>query len=650
VAMLGAVSLSLNEEKQRPVTKVIQLLKDMQDQLEKEQQDDEETYDRVACWCKVNNKEKSQNIKDAETLITQLTSEIEEHTANSARLATEIENLEGEVAKNAEALKTAQELRDKQEASFTQEEKDLMQSVGALEAAIVVLSKHHTPPKDFLLTVRQVLKKHKQMVDEVITPRQQRMIGAYIQQPTFKQAYKPQSSEIFGILQNMLDTFRGNLSTAQKEEMTDKSEFAELKKAKEDEVNAGQAQLDEKKLQLANTDARNAQAKEDIDDTRGSLSADETFLIEVKEKCASTDAEWQERQKTRREEIQAVSQAIAVLSNDDAHDVFSKTLGFIQVVANPKTRAAAAEVLESASARAQSPRLSMMALKVKNEAMDRVKKAIDDMVTQLQVEKADEIKHRDWCVESLNTNELDTQKSEKTKEALEVSIADLESNINTLSTEIETFRNEINELQVQLKRAGEDREKENKDFQQTVVDQRETQKLLQQALNVLKSFYDKKAEAFMQLRQDPAPEGFKAYKKNEGASSVLVLIQQIIGDAKVMEAEATKAEEDAQSNYETYVKQTNLSTTTKQRAIDNKTEDKAKAEGDKTAAETELKNSNQELMDLSNGGGDIHKSCDFVLKNFDVRQEARDQEVAALGQAKAILSGAQFQTFLQRLS
>ena len=37
-----------------------------------------------------------------------------------------------------------------------------------------------------------------------------------------------------------------------------------------------------------------------------------------------------------------------------------------------------------------------------------------------------------------------------------------------------------------------------------------------------------------------------------------------------------------------------------------------------------------------------------VLKNFDIRQEARDQEVEALRQAKAILSGAKFSMFLQK--
>merc|ERR1719450_1366225 len=120
--------------------------------------------------------------------------------------------------------------------------------------------------------------------------------------------------------------------------------------------------------------------------------------------------------------------------------------------------------------------------------------------------------------------------------------------IDELTKAIETLKAEIAEMQVQLKRAGEDREKQNKEFQMTVADQRATQKLLAQPLNVLKSLYDKKAKAAFLQKQEPAgpppPPGFEAYKKNAGAGGVMGLLQQIINDAKAMEAETIRAEED----------------------------------------------------------------------------------------------------------
>merc|ERR1712048_1485095 len=97
------------------------------------------------------------------------------------------------------------------------------------------------------------------------------------------------------------------------------------KVAKEAEISAGQAQIDTKTQELATTDEKLAQTKQDIEDTRNTLSADEQFLMMLKEKCQMTDKEWEERQKTRHTEMEAVSQALSILSSDDAHDLFTRT-------------------------------------------------------------------------------------------------------------------------------------------------------------------------------------------------------------------------------------------------------------------------------------------------------------------------------------
>merc|ERR1719183_2181654 len=140
VSMTSSLTFDEEAAKNRPVSKVITLLKDMLKQLEKEA---EEIYDKMACWCETNDKEKTKAIEEAEAHITDLTTMIEELTAASARLNTEIKNLEGEVAKNQEALDKATAIREKQLAEFNAEEKDAIEAIGALKAAIVVLSKHH---------------------------------------------------------------------------------------------------------------------------------------------------------------------------------------------------------------------------------------------------------------------------------------------------------------------------------------------------------------------------------------------------------------------------------------------------------------------------------------------------------------------------
>merc|ERR1719214_202109 len=148
LALIAAPALSVNSDlddaKNRPVSKVITLLKDMIKQLEKEAEEDEEIYEKMGCWCFTNDKAKTKSIADAEGKIAQLTSTIEEMTAMSARLNAEIGNLEKEVAKNTEALDKATALRDKELAEFNAEEKESIKTVASLKGAVQALSKHHS--------------------------------------------------------------------------------------------------------------------------------------------------------------------------------------------------------------------------------------------------------------------------------------------------------------------------------------------------------------------------------------------------------------------------------------------------------------------------------------------------------------------------
>merc|ERR1712151_748038 len=171
-------------------------------------------------------------------------------------------------------------------------------------------------------------------------------------------------------------------------------------------------------------------------------------------------------------------------------------------------------------------------------------------------------------------------------------------------------------------------------------------------MGILKGFYAKKAKAAALLQSGqpagpPPPPGFEAYKKSAASGGVMSMLQQIIGDAKSMEAETIRSEEDAQKAYEDFVKDTNASIEAKSKDIVNKSEFKAKAESDLVTTKDAKEATMLELEQLSNYNAQLHQSCDFVMKNFELRQTARDEEVEALKQAKAILSGAKFEEFLQ---
>lgn len=767
------------DAKNRPVSKVINLLKDMVKQLEKEGEEDEEIYETMGCWCVTNDKAKTKSIANAETEIETLTATIESLTATSAKLNTEIKNLGEEIAKNEEALATATSVREKELAEFTQEEKESLVTINQLKAAVVALSaahdaallkkkskvgtidankleaaeKHRPLDPDFVRSIeQQALRAHMHRIiathpmefinaflqanHHSLSASQRHEIFSFLQGPssnslarkireyamrikdekedndpfthansfkglklpapiqslltkvlkhidtskdtssidtgflesamddseTGKTHYEPASGAIFGILKQMKENFEINLEQSQQAEAKAVDEFDKLKAAKEDEIKTSTDLVNTKTDELAATDEKNAESKEIKEDTEASLAADQAFLADLKERCASMDKEFEERTKGRQLEIEAVSKALAFLNSDEAHDLFTRTFNpsFLQVDKKQAMgRKAAEKILKNAALRTKDLRMLRLAGEVKkagdNAAFDKVKKEVFEMIDKLKKEQSDEVKRRDWCIESFNTNERAVGNKERDRDDLIALIDDLKMTIQTLEKEIEILKAEIADLQVQLKRAGENREKENAEFQTTVADQRATQKLLAVSLKILTDFY--KHQAFVQesktqqkvVAGQAPPPGFRTYEKSASSGGVMGMMQSIIDDAKAMEAECIRAEEKAQKDYDMFVKDTTKSIEMKSNDIDTKTEDKAKAEADKVQAQKDLDATLTELETLTNEEHDLHKQCDFLLKNFEASQAARSAEIESLKQANQIFSGASFQLFLQKI-
>merc|ERR1719247_3997658 len=286
--------------------------------------------------------------------------------------------------------------------------------------------------------LQQTMHKHSDLLSQVITPKQRRSMTAFIQSETDA----PASGEIFGILKQMKESFETNLANSQKEEMQAQAAYQDLKAAKESEIKAGQDLLETKEQELADTDQKNAENKEDLEGTRNSLSADQKFLMNLKETCQNTDQEYEERVKARQEEIKGCSEALAILTSDDAHDTFSSTFNFLQegMTIQDQKREYAAKVLKDAVKKFSNPRLNMLAQRARLDAFTKVKAAIDEMIQALLKKKADEIKHKDFCTEGLNTNERETELKQRDLDELDAKLATLES--------------EIAEMQTRLKRAG----------------------------------------------------------------------------------------------------------------------------------------------------------------------------------------------------
>jgi uncharacterized coiled-coil protein SlyX len=395
------------------------------------------------------------------------------------------------------------------------------------------------------------------------------------------------------------------------------------------------------------TDNNLAEAKEDLGQDGAALAEAQEFLKNLKATCKEADTNFEARKAARLEEIKAVAETIEILMEDEARDAMTGTYSFVQLGSkkqNRQRREAAAR-LRAAAAKTRDPVLSVLATSVELDAFTKVKKAIDDMIAMLKVQQEDEVKKTDWCKAEIQQNEMDTAKAEDLKSDLEAEVAEVAETIKALAKGIADNHAQIAELQTELQRATENRIKENLDYQKTVADQTVTIAVLKKALDRLATYYD--SASFLQrhkhgqaARKQTPPVAQMEYKPSPGSTGVMNMIEKLIYEAKTLVAESKKAESEAQSAYETMIADTNGSVAALQADIVSKTEAKADAIKTKLEKESDIADTMKELEGLYKYNADLHSECDYVLKNFMARQQARAEEIEALQQAKQILSGA----------
>lgn len=705
----GALNGANAAARDTPVTRVVNLLKEISQTLEKEQQEDEDLYKKLGCWCHDNGYEKDASISSSEAKIAELEATVESFTAKEAELKTSLKEIEADVASNKAGLAEATALREKQAQEFHGGEMDSIQAIENMKAALTVLEKVQPAPKSSvaggaifktereawsLISIKSATASAKgdhavhsldefmrrngfdgaatmaagtsvpskflqqetraaeptpgwSLEDEAIVKAAMRSASAFVQARHGQQyypAYNSQSGEIMGVLKQLKEEMEADLAESQKHETAQAAAFEELRSAKTQEIESGEKMAEEKEDELAVTVNSLAEAKEDLGQESAALGESREFLKNLKETCANAETNFQARKSARLEEIKAVGETIEILTADEARDAMTGTYKFVQLASSSsagKRRKEAAMALRQANKRVRDPRLSILATSVELDAFTKVKKAIDDMIAMLKVQEEDEVKKSDYCKSELQENEMSIAKTADEKANLEAKSTKLSEDIKALEAGIADAKAQIAQLQVDLQRAAENRIADNLEFQKTLVDQTLTVEVLHRALDKLAAFYD--SEAFVQqaltAKQTP-PVPQMEYKKSQGAAGVMQMIEKLIQEANVLIADAKKAEQDEQAAYEQTVADTNASVGGLQEEVTTKTKTLAATTKDKQETEADIAETSTELDGLNKFNGELHAECDYVLKNFAVRQEARAQEIEALQQAKQILSGA----------
>merc|ERR1719387_1610980 len=233
-----------------------------------------------------------------------------------------------------------------------------------------------------------------------------------------------------------------------------------------EELAAGRTAVENKGNELADADGQKAQAAEDLSDTNAQLETDKSFLADVKSRCAAMDKQFADRTAMRQEETKAVSEALAILQDDDAKDLMSRST-FLQLSA--ASRASGADVIGT------------------------IKESIDALIANLKKEQKDEVEKKDWCRDELHKSDMELEAKYEKKEDIEIIINNHDALVLKLKTEISAATEQIAATKVSTQAANENRVKGNTEYQATANDQKAMQEVLKRALEKLQGFYSKSA-------------------------------------------------------------------------------------------------------------------------------------------------------------
>jgi len=680
-----------------PIRKVVTLLQTMQKKVEQEGAAEAKLYEKFMCYCKNGGSDLEASIGAAEGKVSSLPSEIKSAEEKLVQLKTDVKQAQTDKAAAKEAMTTATAIRDKEAAVFASEKAEYDATITAIVKAVSALEKGMAG--GFLQTQSaQVLRdfmRHGADLNEV----DRQTLTAFLS-ASEASSYAPQSGQIVGILKEMGDTMAADLAAAIKTEEDAIKTYNDLMAAKKEEVDALTAEIEKKLKRIGELGIEIVDMKEDLSDTESALTADKEFLANLEKSCATKTAEWEERSKTRAEELVALADTIKVLNDDDALDLFKKTLpsasaSFVQTRVSLETlRTKAMQDLRRAALtanRRHRPGLDFLVLALSGKrsltqgTFDKVVKMIDNMVAELKKEQQDDADKKEYCSVQLDTSDDKKKALEHVVSDLEGEIAKAKELIATLTDEIAALQAGIVELDKSVAEATDQRKAENEEFKALMASDTAAKDLLGFAKNRLNKFYNPslyvappkrelsagdriyenmggelttaapggiantgiaafaEVKSHNQVAPPPPPATWDAYsKKTEESAGVIGMIDLLIKDLDKEMTEASTEEKDAQADYETMMRESAEKRVADTKSLSDKEAAKADTEKSLSDLSGEKKDKTSELLATLKYIQSLHTECDWLLQYYDMREQARTGEIDSLTKAKAVLSGADY--------
>jgi len=690
LASAGPVALHAAEQRQtmkvaaNPIRKVVTMMQALQAKVEAEGETEKDLHDKYMCYCKNGASALAKSIADAEAKGPELAAAIEEGTGKLAQLKEDIKAHQADRAAAKTAMAEATAVREKEAAAFAEATGDLKTNLAGLGKAIAAIEKGMA---GFLQTsTASMLKKLVMNKNNMLDADRQDVLSFL----SSDSEYAPASGEITGILKTMEDEMNADLKAATDEETAAIAAYDGLMAAKKKEVDSLTKMIEDKLQRVGDLGVEIQEMKNDLGDSADGLADDKKFLADLDKNCESKQKLYDENVKMRGQELAALADTIKVLNDDDALELFKKTLpgasaSFLQIQVSAsamKNRALALIQEAQSSSMQRRPALDFisLALRGKKIGFEKIIGMIDDLVVELKAEQEEDEKKKEYCAAEFDKSEDKHKVLTKSISDLESAIAESEEGITTTKAEIEALSDGIRALDKSVTEATEQRKEENEEYTALMAGNTAAKELLAFAKNRLNKFYNPKlykppakaelsaedqatlaaggtlapteapggiagtgVTVLAQADPGPPPTAIKAYsKKGEESNGIIAMIDMLIKDLDKEMTQAELEEKDGQGDYETFMQDSatkraedSKTMTDKEGALADLETGLGQQKSDKAQAEKDLGALNEYIHSL-------HLECDWLIKYFDMRKEARTNEIDALEKAKAVLSGADY--------
>lgn len=673
-----------------PVSRVVQLLKDLQDKLEKEFEEEKDMYETFVCWGKKTLEQKSAAMLKANERIDSLTTYIADIDAGKVWFTGEKSKTETELAGVHDDIKNISAMHNETDAFIEKQINDTGDAITGTATAIDLIKK---AAGGFLqvrasegqtamqrLQLNENIKKALKVGDQYLSKANalflRRILTGEVNKdfemaepsPDIVGEYKSRNSGIVDILQGLQGDFQKELKAKKEEDAAEQKNFEKAHALKDTQRMAVEKALQKLQAEYAARNNAKEEGQAEIDALKEQNTADDALIKEVTAALTEQQTQWDQRSVYRAGEMEAVGKAIEILHSDEARDLFaSSTASFLQLSATSKAELAqraraAGEALRAASDLSKDRRLLIVASMVQkrlrmqaqpeNPTFDVVLLKIDEMKKAIDDEEEADLGKKENC-ESTKTQDLaDKTKTERNIEDLASKVGFLESKIKETEAQIEQNKAKMADISGEMQKATDIRTQEAAEFAKSKAEDEAAIALVDKAAGVVEGFYANQKTAFLQISShdssdlpEDAPKGFKENYGGAGAQSggVVQTMKMVSDDMRKEIAVSEKEEVEAIKLYEDTQTEMAASKQKLSDANDALTVQKGDKETDKTAT-TESKGASEgELAALLQKMKDMEPECKFYVDNYEARNKNRLIELEGLDRAKAILKGSLFE-------